>query len=92
MPVYAGEIQCKVLGMAVQIFDPQGNNIEHTGEPGELVCTRPHPSIPVGFWGDTKDGKKFRDAYFSTYPGVWRQGDWIVMNPKTKGLIILGRR
>ena len=56
------------------------------GLPGGRRCEREL----VG--GDTKDGKKFRDAYFSTYPGVWRQGDWIVMNPKTKGLIILGRR
>ncbi|KLO17840.1 acetoacetyl-CoA synthetase [Schizopora paradoxa] len=89
-PVYAGEIQGKSLGMAVEIFDPEGKNIEHTGQPGELVCTRPHPSLPVCFWND-KDGEKFRKAYFDMYPGIWRQGDFIVRNPKTKGLMILGR-
>lgn len=95
--------------MKTEVFDPAGNNIEHTGQPGELVCTRPHPSLPVCFWGDPT-GEKFRDAYFSMYPGifhstdfieltlkmrtsgVWRQGDFIVANPATKGLMILGRR
>jgi acetoacetyl-CoA synthetase len=54
--------------MKVEVFDPSGNNIEHLGEPGELVCTRPHPSLPVCFWND-EEGKKFLDAYFSMYPG-----------------------
>ncbi|KAJ7625724.1 acetoacetyl-CoA synthetase [Roridomyces roridus] len=90
LPVYDGEIQAKSLGMKVEVWDPSGNNIEHTGTAGELVCTRPHPSLPVKFWGD-ESGAKFRDAYYSTYPGVWRQGDFIVVNPKTKGLLILGR-
>ncbi|KAJ7739028.1 acetoacetyl-CoA synthetase [Mycena maculata] len=90
LPGYAGEIQCKSLGMKVEVFDPYGNNIESTGTAGELVCTRPHPSLPVRFWGD-ESGAKFRDAYYSTYPGIWRQGDFIVLNPKTKGLMILGR-
>ncbi|THH05067.1 hypothetical protein EW145_g5069 [Phellinidium pouzarii] len=89
-PVHSGEIQGKALGMAVEIFDPAGRNIEHTGTPGELVCTRPHPSLPIAFWGD-EDGEKFRKAYFDVYPGVWRQGDFIVLNPRTKGLMILGR-
>ena len=62
------EIQAKDLGMKVEVFDPVGNNIEHTGQPGELVCTRPHPSLPLGFWGDDS-GKKLREAYFSMYPG-----------------------
>ncbi len=70
MPVYVGEIQGKSLGMKVEVFDPSGKNIEHTGEPGELVCTRPHPSLPVSFWGDTPDGKKLRETYFSFYPGM----------------------
>ncbi|KAJ7187744.1 acetoacetyl-CoA synthetase [Mycena filopes] len=91
LPVYAGEIQGKSLGMKVEVFDPAGNNIEHTGTAGEMVCTRPHPSLPVRFWGDDKSGTKFRDAYFSMYPGIWRQGDFIVVNPKTKGIMILGR-
>ncbi|KAJ7646856.1 acetoacetyl-CoA synthetase [Roridomyces roridus] len=90
LPVYAGEIQAKSLGMKVEVWDPSGNNIEHTGTAGELVCTRPHPSLPVKFWGDDS-GAKFRDAYYSTYPGIWRQGDFMVINPKTKGLMILGR-
>ena len=64
------EIQVKDLGMKVEVFDPSGNNIEHTGQPGELVCTRPHPSLPIAFWGD-ESGQKLRDAYFSTYPGLW---------------------
>ena len=54
--------------MKVEVFDPDGNNIEHTGQPGELVCTRPHPSLPLAFWGDDS-GKKLREAYFSMYPG-----------------------
>lgn len=62
------ELQGKCLGMAVAVFDPAGNNIEHTGQPGELVITRPHPSIPVYFWGD-ESGEKFRKAYYDTYPG-----------------------
>ncbi|KAJ3561037.1 hypothetical protein NP233_g10442 [Leucocoprinus birnbaumii] len=90
LPVYAGEIQCKGLGQAVEVFDPSGNNIEHTGQPGELVCTRPHPSLPLFFWGDV-NGDKLRDAYFNMYPGIWRQGDFMVVNPETKGIMILGR-
>ena len=91
-PVYAGEMQGKVLGMAVGIFDEAGKDISETGLAGELVCTRPHPSIPVQFWGDDARGSKFLKAYYDTYPGVWRHGDFIAMNPRTKGYIILGRR
>ncbi|KAJ7680753.1 hypothetical protein DFH06DRAFT_1164098 [Mycena polygramma] len=90
LPVYPGEIQCKSLGMKIEVFDLEGKNIEHTGTAGEMVCTRPHPSLPVKFWGD-ESGTKFRDAYYNMYPGIWRQGDFIVVNPKTKGLMILGR-
>ncbi|KAL0956816.1 hypothetical protein HGRIS_002928 [Hohenbuehelia grisea] len=90
LPVYAGETQCKALGMKVEVFDPHGNNIEDTGEPGELVCTRPHPSLPLMFWGD-ENGEKLHSAYFDMYPGVWRQGDFIVVNSKTKGILMLGR-
>lgn len=64
------EIQAKELGMKVEVFDPSGNNIEHLGQPGELVCTRPHVSLPIAFWGDEK-GHKLKEAYFSTYPGKW---------------------
>ncbi|GBE80624.1 Malonamoyl-CoA synthetase vrtB [Sparassis crispa] len=90
LPVYAGEIQAKTLGMKVEIFDVHGRNIEDTGVAGELVCTRPHPSLPICFWGD-ESGEKLRNAYFEMYPGVWRQGDFIIKNPKTQGLMILGR-
>ncbi|OAX39780.1 acetoacetate-CoA ligase [Rhizopogon vinicolor AM-OR11-026] len=88
--VCAAKLQGKCLGMAVEVFDPTGKNIEHTGQPGELVITRPHPSIPIYFWGD-ESGEKFRKAYYDTYPGVWRQGDFVVKNPKTNGFIFLGR-
>ncbi|KAF8070101.1 acetoacetyl-CoA synthetase [Lyophyllum atratum] len=90
LPVYSGEMSCKTLGMKVEVFDPSGNNIEHTGSPGELVCTRPHPSMPLYFWGDPS-GEKLRDAYFNMYPGIWRQGDFMIVNPVTKGIMILGR-
>ena len=62
------ELQAKSLGMKLEIFDPEGHNIEDTGKPGELVCTRPHPSLPLGFWGEPTRSK-FRSAYFETYPG-----------------------
>jgi len=90
LPVHAGELQMKCLGMKVQVFDFDGKNIEDTGEPGELVCVRPHPSLPVGFWGDDK-GEKLRASYFETFPGIWRQGDFVAKNPKTQGFIFLGR-
>ncbi|EKM80626.1 hypothetical protein AGABI1DRAFT_55606 [Agaricus bisporus var. burnettii JB137-S8] len=90
LPVYAGEIQCKDLGQKVEVFDQDGNNIEHTGQPGELVCTKSHPSLPLFFWGD-ESGMKLRETYFDIYPGIWRQGDFMVINPKTKGILILGR-
>jgi acetoacetyl-CoA synthetase len=76
--------------MKVEVFDPNGNNIDYTGNAGEMVITRPHPSIPLGFWGDDT-GEKFRKAYFDMYPGIWRQGDFIVVNPATKGILVLGR-
>jgi len=79
------------VGMAVGIFDA-GKDISETDFAGELVCTRPHPSVPVRFWGDDAHGSKFLKAYYDTYPGVWRHGDFIAMNPRTKGLIIIGRR
>ena len=66
--MHSVEIQVKDLGMKVEVYDSDGNNIEHTGQPGELVCTRPHPSLPLAFWGDDT-GKKLREAYFSMYPG-----------------------
>jgi acetoacetyl-CoA synthetase len=85
-------MQGKVLGMAVGIFDKTGKDISETGVAGELVCTRPHPSIPVRFLGDDARGSKFLKAYYDMYPGIWRHGDFIAMNPHTKGYIIFGRR
>ncbi len=74
-PVYRGEIQGPGLGMAVEVFDAAGQPAP-VGEAGELVCTRPFPSMPVAFWHDP-DGALYRAAYFGEYPGVWRHGDWI---------------
>jgi acetoacetyl-CoA synthetase len=66
----SSEIQVNSLGMKVEIFDDDGRNIEHTGEAGELVCTRPHPSLPIKFWGDDVQHSKYMAAYYSTYPGA----------------------
>jgi acetoacetyl-CoA synthetase len=86
-PVWRGEIQAKGLGMAVEVFDEQGKPVEK--EKGELVCTRPFPSMPVGFWNDP-DGAKYRAAYFEKYPNVWRHGDWCEIT-EHGGVIIYGR-
>ena len=89
-PVYAGEIQVLGLGMAVEAWDFQGKNITDTGEPGDLVCTRPFPCQPVYFWG--QDGiNAYKKSYFETFPGVWHHGDFVRLNPETGGLIMLGR-
>jgi len=87
LPVHRGELQCRGLGMAVEIWDDAGRS--HTDEPGELVCTRPFPSMPVGFWNDP-DGSKYRAAYFARFPGVWHHGDWARLTPHG-GLVIYGR-
>jgi acetoacetyl-CoA synthetase len=79
VPVRAGEISCRYLGAAVEAFDAQGRSL--VGEQGELVITQPMPSMPVGFWGDA-DGSRYRAAYFDTYPGVWRHGDWITITDR----------
>jgi len=86
-PVWRGEIQCRGLGMAVEVFDESGRSVR--GRPGELVCTKPFPSMPVTFWNDP-GGSKYRDAYFATYPGVWRHGDWAEITDHD-GVIITGR-
>ena len=86
-PVWRGEIQRRALGMKVEVFDEEGQPV--VGEKGELVCTMPFPSMPVGFWNDP-DGRKYHAAYFETYPGVWRHGDWVEIT-EHGGLIIYGR-
>ena len=88
-PVYRGELQSPGLAMAVDIFDEHGNSIPEGGGAGELVCTKPFPSMPVMFWNDPGD-EKYEAAYFEDYPGVWRHGDWA---EKTihHGLIVHGR-
>ena len=86
-PVYSGEIQVRGLGMAVDVFNDDGQPI--TGEQGELVCTRPFPSMPVGFWNDP-DGSRYRGAYFEHFPGIWRHGDWATLTERG-GLVIHGR-
>jgi len=87
LPVWRGEIQCRALGMAVEVFDEGGRPVR--GEKGELVCTKPFPSVPVGFWNDP-DGRKFRSAYFAKYPNVWCHGDWCELT-EHDGMIIYGR-
>ena len=87
LPVYRGELQCRALGMAVHVFNEDGAPI--IGEQGELVCTRPFVSMPIGFWND-RDGSKYHAAYFDRYPGVWRHGDWCEIT-EHGGMIIYGR-
>ena len=87
LPVWRGEIQGAGLGMAVDVVDDQGNTVSH-GK-GELVCRRPFPSMPVGFWNDP-DGKKYRAAYFDRFPGIWHHGDFAEWT-EHQGIIIHGR-
>jgi acetoacetyl-CoA synthetase len=87
VPVWAGEISCRYLGAAVEAFDEDGCSV--VDQQGELVITAPMPSMPVGFWDDA-DGARYRDAYFDTYPGVWRHGDWITITERGS-CIITGR-
>jgi len=86
-PVWRGEIQARGLGMAVDVFDEGAQSV--AGTKGELVCTRPFPSMPVGFWNDP-DGARYRAAYFEKFPGVWTHGDWTEITAHD-GLIIYGR-
>jgi acetoacetyl-CoA synthetase len=88
-PVYRGEIQGAGLGMAVEVFDENGRAIPPGAGAGELICTKPFPSMPIGFWNDP-DGHKYHDAYFDKYPNVWRHGDWIERTVHN-GYIIHGR-
>ncbi len=86
-PVWRGEIQTAGLGMAVEVWDDAGRRIE--GQRGELVCVKPFPSMPVGFWNDP-DGSRYRRTYFERFPGVWHHGDF-AQTTEHGGLIIHGR-
>ena len=86
-PVWRGEIQAPALGMKVEVFNDDGAPLDR-GK-GELVCTAPFPSMPIGFWADP-DGAKYRAAYFDTYPNVWRHGDYVAFTERG-GMVIYGR-
>ena len=87
LPVRRGELQCRGLGMAVEIWNDQGQSV--VGEHGELVCTKPFPSAPVGFWNDP-DGARYRAAYFERFEGIWAHGDFAEITDDG-GLVIYGR-
>jgi acetoacetyl-CoA synthetase len=90
LPVVKGEMQCRFLGAAVAAYGEDGREL--IGEVGELVCTKPMPSMPLRFWNDEGD-TRYRESYFDMFPGVWRHGDWIRLVPRadTCGAIIYGR-
>jgi acetoacetyl-CoA synthetase len=87
LPVWLGEISCASLGAAVVAYDEKGEEL--VDEVGELVITRPMPSMPVKFWNDP-DGTRLREAYFDEFPGVWRHGDWVRRTPRGS-FVIYGR-
>ena len=87
LPVWPGELQCRGLGMAVDVFDDQGNSIAQ--EKGELVCTAPFPSMPIGFWNDP-EGEAYHRAYFDHFDNVWCHGDYVELTAH-QGLVIYGR-
>ncbi len=87
-PVWRGELQGPCLGMAMDVFDDDGN-AQPPGEQGELVCTRPFPSMPLGFWGDA-DGSRYRAAYYERFPNVWCHGDWVEWT-EHHGMVFFGR-
>ncbi|EPZ35642.1 AMP-binding domain-containing protein [Rozella allomycis CSF55] len=98
LPVYKGEIQCRCLGMAIEAWNTEGmkKRLSQKGKPvygesGDLVCIKSFPSMPIFFWDDMGN-EKYRKAYFDNSYGVWMHGDFIYINPDTKGLIMLGRR
>jgi acetoacetyl-CoA synthetase len=94
LPVYEGEIQCRVLGCAVESWDEQGRPLQD--QLGELVLTKPLPSMPLFLWGDEAQdggdrvGERYRESYFDIYPGIWRHGDWVRITPRG-GAVIYGR-
>ena len=90
LPVWRGELQCRGLGMAVDVYDDDGRPVPAgTEQRGELVCTAPFPSMPIGFWNDP-DGSKYRAMYFERFPNVWTHGDYVELT-EHDGLVIHGR-
>ncbi len=87
LPVYRGESQCRGLGMAVEVYSPQGEALND--EKGELVCTKTFPSQPLCFWGD-ESGEKYHNAYFSEFTNIWHHGDYVRLT-KNGGVVIYGR-
>ena len=87
LPVHRGELQCRGLGMKVEIFTPEGRSVRE--QKGELVCTAPFPSMPLGFWNDA-DGRKYRAAYFERFQNVWHHGDYAELTANA-GVVIYGR-
>ncbi|HZQ72889.1 MAG TPA: acetoacetate--CoA ligase [Burkholderiales bacterium] len=87
LPVYRGEMQCRSLGMAVEVFDERGAPL--VNKKGELVCTRPFPSMPLGFWNDRGD-ERYHAAYFAKYPNVWCHGDWAELTDRGT-ILVYGR-
>ncbi|XP_071472108.1 acetoacetyl-CoA synthetase isoform X2 [Marmota flaviventris] len=88
IPVHRGEVQARNLAMAVEAWNEEGKAV--WGESGELVCTKPLPCQPTHFWND-ENGSKYHKAYFSRFPGVWAHGDYCRINPRTGGIVMLGR-
>ncbi|HMQ00477.1 MAG TPA: acetoacetate--CoA ligase, partial [Cyclobacteriaceae bacterium] len=86
-PVLMGEIQCRALGCLLESFDEDGKSI--IDDVGEMVITKPMPSMPVFFWND-KNFERYTESYFDMYPGVWRHGDWTQITPR-EGIVIYGR-
>lgn len=86
-PVYSGEIQCRALGCKLEAFDEEGKAV--IDEVGEMVITKPMPSMPVSFWNDA-DFKRYEESYFEMFPGIWRHGDWTKITPR-HGIVIYGR-
>jgi acetoacetyl-CoA synthetase len=87
LPVYRGELQCRSLGLAVEVFDEEGQPV--VGKKGELVCTKPFPSMPLGFWND-RHHEKYHAAYFDKFPNVWCHGDWVELTERGT-MIVYGR-
>jgi acetoacetyl-CoA synthetase len=87
LPVYRGELQCRSLGLAVEVFDEEGRPV--VGRKGELVCTKPFPSMPLGFWND-RHHEKYHAAYFEKFPNVWCHGDWVELTERGT-MVVYGR-